>query len=357
MNLFNEHEEYMKPYFEGGRIIAESFLPLYKKGESGELAISMMNTIAKIVEVRRADRSETYTEGKDYRLRDGKLLIPEGSGIKIMRWEEYCLPEGGDDVFECVHGDGNLLFYNRNEFHTMQYEITYDSADNIFDGKYVPTAAPELSGARKKLAVGEKLKLAFYGDSITFGYNASGLCEGVAPYMPVYPKLLCETLEKRGKKIHYCNPSIGGISTFQGIEMADRTLGRFVPDVTVIAFGMNDACISRFGKEELIEKYTENIKGIMDAVRKVNPHAEFILVSTTLANPIAKRFNRLQADFEAPLGELAKKEGAAFLNITDLHRTLMTRKEYHHMTGNNINHPSDYLSRLYAQGVMALLGE
>ena len=95
----------------------------------------------------------------------------------------------------------------------------------------------------------------------------------------------------------------------------------------------------------------------MEAVRKVNPAAEFILVSTTLANPIAKRFNRLQADFEAPLCKLAKEEGAAFLNITELHRTLLTRKEYHHMTGNNINHPSDFLARLYAHGVMALLGE
>ncbi len=357
MNLFNEHEEYMKPYFEGGRIIAESFMPLHKKGESGELTVPMMNTIAKIVEVRRADRSETYTEGKDYLLRDGKLLIPEGSGIKILSWEEYCLPEGGIEYFETFEGDGNLLFENRNLFHTMQYEITYDSADNIFEGKYVPTAAPELENTRRILAEGGKLKLAFYGDSITYGLNASGLFDGVPPYMPVWAKLLAETLEKRGKKIHYHNPAIDGISTWNGLELAPSNLGKFGPDLAVLAFGMNDACISKYPKEELIEKFLGNLTSIMNIARKANSKAEFILVSPTLANPIAKRFNKLQAEFEAPIRALAKKEGTAFLSMTELHRTLMTKKEYHHMTGNNINHPCDFLARLYAQGVMAVIGE
>jgi len=357
MKLFNEHEAYMKPYFEGGTIIGESFMPVYKKGGRGEFIVPTMNTVAKVIEVRRADRTKVYTEGKDYILRDGKLVLPEGTGIHIMPWEEYCLPEGGQEFFECVYGDGNLLFYNVNEFHTMQYEVTYESADNLFDGKYVPKAAPELAKSRKMLENNEKLKLAFYGDSITYGMNASGLFEGVPPYMPIYPKLLAETLEKRGKKIHYLNPSIGGISSFQGVAMAERTLGKFAPDLTVLVFGQNDACISRFSKEELIEKFLENNKTIIETVRKVNPEAEFIIVSPTLANPIAKRFNKLQADLEAPIRDFATKEGIAFLNITELHRTLLSKKEYHHMTGNNINHPCDFLARLYAQGIMALLGQ
>ena len=41
--------------------------------------------------------------------------------------------------------------------------------------------------------------------------------------------------------------------------------------------------------------------------------------------------------------------------MTELHRILLSRKAYHHMTGNNINHPSDFLARLYAQGLLALL--
>lgn len=356
LKLFNEHETYTKPFFKGGTIIAESFMPVYKKGESGEIVLPMMNKIKSIAEVRRADRSEVYTEGKDYLLRDGKLVLPVGTSIHIMPWEEYCRPEGGDPVFDCCYG-GNLLFHNENQFHTMQYEITYEAEGNCFEGHYVPTTAPELKGAREKLANGETLKLAFYGDSITYGMNASGLFDGVPPYMPVYPKLVSETLERRGKKIHYYNPSISGISSWQGIAMADRTLCKFVPDLTVIAFGMNDGARKNIEKADLINGYIGNIKAIIDKVRGVNPNAEFILVATTLANPIAPFFDQLQPELEAPLTGLAKAEGCALLNMTEMHRFLLTKKEFHHMTGNNINHPCDFLARFYAQGVLALIGE
>lgn len=355
MKLFNEHEAYIKPFFEGGTIIGESFMPVYKKGENGEMVLPMMNRIAKIIEVRRADRSQVFAEGNDYILRDGKLVIPVGSGIRIMPWEEYCRPEGGDPVFDCCYG-GNLLFYNENQFHTMQYEITYEAGGNCFDGQYVPTKATELEGARQKLENGETLKLAFYGDSITYGMNASGLFAGVAPYMPIYPKLISETLERRGKKIHYYNPSIGGISSWQGIAMADRTLCKFVPDLTVIAFGMNDGAKQNIEPADLIEGYISNIKSIIEKVKAVNPSAEFILVATTLPTPIAPFFNKYQPDFEKPLKALAEETGSAFLNMTEIHRFLLTKKEFHHMTGNNINHPCDFLARFYAQGILALLG-
>ncbi len=356
MKLFNEHEEYTKPFFEGGTIIGESFFPVYKKGESGEMVIPMMNRIAKIIEVRRTDRSTVYAEGIDYILRDGKLVLPEGTSIHIMPWEEYCRPEGGDPVFDCCYG-GNLLFYNENQFHTMQYEITYEADGSCFDGQYVPTADSRLNCARKKLENNETLKLAFYGDSITYGMNASGLFAGAPPYMPVYPKLIAETLEGRGKKIHYYNPSISGISSWQGIAMVDRTLCKFVPDLTVIAFGMNDGAKQNIESADLINGYISNIRAIIEKVKTVNPKAEFILVSTTLPTPIAPFFNKYQPDLEEPLKELANQTGSAFLNMTKIHRFLLTRKEYHHMTGNNINHPCDFLARFYAQGILALLGQ
>lgn len=356
MKLFNEHETYTKPYWEGGTVFGESFMPVYKKGESGEMVLGMMNTIDKIIEVRRADRSEVYSEGSDYILRDGKLVIPEGSRIHIMPWEEYCMPDSGDSVFECTLG-GNLLFYNQNEYHGMQYEITYEPSDNCFAGSYIPEKSPLLSRTRELLASGKVLKLAFFGDSITYGMNASGLFGGKPPFMPVYPKLVAETLERRGHKIHYFNPSIGGISTWQGVQMAERDLGGFAPDLTVLAFGMNDACRTMNSPEELINAYIANLKFMIDTTRKANPNAEFILVTTTRPNPIAVRFNRLQTELEAPVCALAEREKCALLNMTELHRILLTKKEYHHMTGNNINHPCDFLARAYAQGVLSLIGE
>lgn len=38
--------------------------------------------------------------------------------------------------------------------------------------------------------------------------------------------------------------------------------------------------------------------------------------------------------------------------MTSLHASLLEKKPYYHMTGNNINHPNDFLARLYAQSIV-----
>ena len=39
--------------------------------------------------------------------------------------------------------------------------------------------------------------------------------------------------------------------------------------------------------------------------------------------------------------------------MTSIHQSLLARKSYADMTGNNINHPNDYLARVYAQTLLA----
>jgi len=41
--------------------------------------------------------------------------------------------------------------------------------------------------------------------------------------------------------------------------------------------------------------------------------------------------------------------------MTSVHGELLRHKAYQDMTGNNINHPNDYLARWYAQVIGALL--
>jgi lysophospholipase L1-like esterase len=346
MELFNNYTEYVRPIWDGGIITDESIMPVYKKGQSGELAIRLMNDISRVISVKTATLETTFTEGRDYFVRDRMLVIPEDSKIRIMPWEEYNIAE--DNHFACKEG-GFLLFGEGNSFHKLQYSVTYESASNCFDGKYRPEKAPELENSRSLLN-GEGLKLAFYGDSITYGCNASGLGAGVPPYMPIYPLLVAETLRLGGHKVHYYNPSIGGKSTPWGKEKASYYFDSFKPDLTVIAFGMNDGT----GKLPP-ETFINNIRDIILSIRRVNSDAEFILVSTTLPNPLSY-FVGFQEDYQLPLSALAKEEGCAFLDMTEIHRTLLSRKDYHHMTGNNINHPSDFLARVYAQGILSLIG-
>ena len=349
--MFNEHESYTKPVWDGGLIVAETFWPIHQPGESGEIAVTLLNDIAKVVEVRRADRSEVFTEGRDFAVRDGKLVIPEGSRIRVMAWEEYNTAEPDKFGFRCSTG-GYLLFGEGNVFHRLQYEITYEAASNTFDGQYRPEASPLHAKSRAILdSHARPLKLAFFGDSITYGCNASGLGAGVPPFMPVYPKLASEELERRGYAIHYRNPSVGGKNAHWGKNVAAKAVGEFAPDLCVIAFGMNDAS----GKRPPVD-FIGDIKSIIDTVRAGNPAAEFILVCTTTPNALAEQFVGPHEEYEQPMIELAQAEGCAVLNMTDIQRTIMTRKAYHHFTGNNINHPSDFLARIYAQGVLSLIG-
>ena len=50
-------------------------------------------------------------------------------------------------------------------------------------------------------------------------------------------------------------------------------------------------------------------------------------------------------------------EGVAVAKMTDMHLHLLSLKRYWDMTGNNINHPNDFLARVYAQVVAQMLVE
>ena len=75
-----------------------------------------------------------------------------------------------------------------------------------------------------------------------------------------------------------------------------------------------------------------------------------------LANPLAALQCARQEEYE-PVILGMEKEGVAVANVTEVHRHLMTIKRYWDMTGNNVNHPNDFLARLYAQTLLATLVE
>ncbi len=337
---------YTAPYAGAKVIVDESIMPVAFEPNADELTIRLMDRIARIISVTSATKETIYSDGRDYFVRDGELVIPRGSLIPIMSREEYNPSEGN---FVCTLG-GKLIFGEANKLHLRQLAVTYETADDIFAGKYFPKRSERLENSRRLLK-NDRLKLAFFGDSITYGCNASGLYEGVPPYMPIYPMLTAEALRRRGARVDYYNPSIGGKSSPWGRATAAYYFDDKKPDLTVIAFGMNDGT----GRIP-VDSFIGNIRAIIETIRSKAPNAEFILVATTLPNPIST-FVGLQEDYEKPLEALANEMNCAFLDMTELQRTIMTRKEYHHITGNNINHPSDFLARLYAQGVLELIGK
>ena len=56
--------------------------------------------------------------------------------------------------------------------------------------------------------------------------------------------------------------------------------------------------------------------------------------------------------------ELADEYGLGLAKVTTMHKEILRYKNYYSMTGNNINHPTDFIIRVYAQNILyALTGK
>ena len=343
--------EYTAPVWKGNTVLYESFLPVVSR------EIPLLYPADEILEVRTMDQKRVFAPGKDYLLRDGCLYIPEGSAISVMDWETYNPQEKSeakktDKGFVCRDG-GYLLFSEGPFFHELEYCVSYRHSGEWGDA-VLPAADPEkLPLTKARLREGKPFTFGFFGDSIATGANSSSLI-GCEPFAPIWPEMICERLRQVcGSSIRYVNRSVGGTTSGWGVTEVRQAFAEEVPDLMLIAFGMNDAS----GR---VDRYVfrDNIRAIAKTVREMNPDCELLLVSTSLPNPLSPQFYSDHATHELLLGKLCGEFGpfADLVPITSMHRRLLARKRFYDMTGNNINHPNDFLARVYAQTALAVLG-
>jgi lysophospholipase L1-like esterase len=222
---------------------------------------------------------------------------------------------------------------------------------------------------KKRLQSALPVKLLFYGDSITCGYNSSGKVN-VEPHLPDWTLLVTESLKKDWPAVPfgYLNTAVGGKSSGWAVENAVERAANHTPDLAVLAFGMNDG-----SGNTAPEQFKDNIVSVMSAVLNKNPSCEFLLLATSLANPEVLRFNERQReqgedpcamdhrsfegnqrDFLPALLSL-EREGVVVADMTTLHGHILKAKRFHDMSGNNVNHPNDFFARIHAQLIMATL--
>ena len=209
-------------------------------------------------------------------------------------------------------------------------------------------AERELPGTLAKLRAKSPFKIIVYGDSISGG-GCPSLMAGVPPYLPPWADLIHqELLASYHGPIIMKNRSLGGETASWGDHNASSLVAPEKPDLCLIGFGMNDRAFKVSTAD-----FMKSMQAIMAAVRKENPNAEFILISSILNNPIQGITQPLW-DYRAEMLKL-QGPGIAIADMTAVDQALLKKKPYVDMSGNNVNHPNDYLARWYAQVISSLL--
>ena len=337
-------ERSLKPFWEGKVMHDESVLMISREGKPAEAALLFKPK--KIISVKNAGQNIEYKEGIDWEYKDGKLrLLPNSKAIFMADSELY--PDSTRKSFP-KQGGGRILFNEGSFFHEKQLAVTYKHKKNAWKGivpKYEGENLPHIIDLLKKK---QSVHVLLYGDSIAAGANSSGK-SNAEPKLPDWGSLIVENLKRHYQNsIRFTNTAVGGMDSKWGINQVQKEVVDYNPDLVIIAFGMNDGS----GKMTA-ERFKGNISGIIKSVRARNAKAEFILVSTMLPNP-ESFFVGTQPDFKNALEELTG-DGIVLVDMTEVHRELLKYKSYQDLTGNNINHPNDFLIRWYAQEISGVL--
>jgi len=340
-------KKYSEPFWKTDTIVDETVQVIK---ENDLLTGKLLFKAKAILSVKAANFSKEFIRGQDWDFKDGGLVIGAQSTIPFIKKEDLFFKtyKPGFSMDGKVQGT-YVLFTEKPFFSGLQIAVTYVKAKGEkWQGPIPSFANSGLPNTIAKLKNKENLKIVFYGNSIEAGYNTSNLMN-TAPYMPTWPELVIYNLRQQyGPHTSFSNQAIAGKLASWGLEQVSTKVIPEKPDLVIIGFGMND------GSANIpVDKFRANIEGIIKAVTAQDPNAEFILIAPMLPNPDAIQ-SGIQSLYKAELDKLAKK-GVVVANMTGVHAELLKHKIYQDMTGNNVNHPNDYLARWYAQTILGFL--
>ena len=303
-----------------------------------------------VLSVKAADDSVSYVAGKDYvvDLDAGILRLTEDSAITSYTLYGDVIKHG---QFKNRKGEP-ILWAEADFMHSIQCKVTYTHSGTEWKDKpFVPRAQVEaLPGISARLRDKEACRVVLVGDSISEGYNASGFV-GVPPHLPAYgEQVVAKLRERTGAEVAFLNCSRAGAASGWGVGQVDK-LTAHNPDLAIIAFGMNDA-----GRGGHSDRYKKNVAQIIAGLRAHDPATEIILVANMLPN---EEFKPQSAHFEnrERLLELAAEgDGVVVADVMSVTAEMLKRKKFADISGNNLNHPNDFIHRLYASVILRVMG-
>lgn len=339
-----EIDTYMLPIWNGDCVYNETVMFV------AEDRAPLLYVPDKIISVMSYDLKTEYVPDVDYYLENNMLVRTENSRMPMFTEDEYYPknPIEGKCFGSTVEGHDYIYFSEGDVFFSHQIHVTYTHSDK-WNG-FLPIKTSKFKNLMNKLSNNEPVKILFYGDSITTGVCSSKAINS-EPYADSWPEMVVKYLEKHfnNHKIEYVNTAVGGFTSDMGIANLQSKVIDIKPDFMFLGFGMNDGWLDPDG-------YKLKIKTMIDALLNERPNCEVATVATMLPHFRVAGFYCAQEKQENALYSLASEYGNVdVIPVTSMHKEILNKKRYYDMTGNNVNHPNDFLARVYAQTVIKVL--
>lgn len=377
-----DKQKFFTPFYNSQVQYAEGFFLL--ENENGEIDdVTLAFPIGAVLEVRSNDLRTLYREGADYTVKNGNLSFPEGSSITALSRSAF-FRQGGETAGQWRYsGDSRTVANTTGEIYPAQYVCTYVRTSE-YKGVRANTTGGTLSKFRENVALKKGVEILLLGDSIAAGAGVSG-------NFPMWANMVEEGVAYySGGEATIYNAAQPGIHSAQYVSLIDgkddavgggeeflkSAKEKFAlaqahkKDVSlaIIAIGANDAggwCDN--GNGTSTSSYEENVRRMISYVREENADCSILLVSCMQTNPklIDASDDKIRlcagdlAEYEKTLEKIASSEtGVAVANVFSVQKSLLERKKIEDMLGDNVNHPSDYMSRVYSQVILdALFGK
>lgn len=228
-------------------------------------------------------------------------------------------------------------FLRKTQF-TAEYDCDRsDFPQIIYKGNLEKTA--------RKISRKQPLTVVLFGDSISNAANSSWDM-GFENYAHWMDRVKENVKKYCGAEIIVKNISRSGYGTEWALSAYKEKFNDIKADLVIIAFGMNDGNLGA-------ERFAKNVAELQQGIESIEKNAEFIVVSSPLANKNCCEIFGQKEQFSALY--------AVFCDITTLidmgsvSEFLLKRKNYVEISGNNLNHPNDFFYEFYTSAISKVL--
>jgi lysophospholipase L1-like esterase len=326
-----KESELMRPFWKGDTVKGEAVL--MEAFGDGAATGTLMFSPSRILSVTSYDGTVTYAPGTDYTVTGRTLVATHGSRMTVVRDADL---KHGEIAWNIIGGE--------------QVLVNYEHADR-WPGPVQPYVGAALPRTAQKLAAHAPLTIVAYGDSITYGVGSSHMRK-IAPYERPWIDLFADELRRAtgDSLITLDNASQSGADSRWAASLAGRMVANLHPDLVIVAFGQND-----FWRISAAD-FAANIGSVMRTVRAANPQVEFLLVSTLRFDPNYSGkpdYWNLVTEYDEKLRAMTGP-GVQLVDMTTISGAVYAAKAPKDCLNDPL-HPNDYMSRWYAQSMMAAL--